>query len=242
MCSVVLRPVCSRHPQARVKRNGYYGKGKQYALWRCAGAAGDRPHQVRPELSVSLVGGQEGGCDHCELPWEPPDGLPQAVGDRFVLLQKAETLVSLGRGSSYSGGGVHGAPEGWSAKGDARQEPCLLRRPPHYGDWVEQYADIVAQPLLPDRWPWAIAIDELEIRLLVPARWQRPAGGGDASTIMAVVGYENADGEPAVLVMDGAGYDGPGTGPTPRCCGGYSLVRVPRRNARATSSWTRGRT
>jgi hypothetical protein len=32
------------------------------------------------------------------------------------------------------------------------------------GDWVEQYADIVARPLLPERWPWAIAIDELEIR------------------------------------------------------------------------------
>jgi len=100
------------------------------------------------------------------------------------------------------------------------------------GDWVEQYADIVAQPVLPDRWPWAIAIDELEIRLLdFRPDGSRVQRGSDAYTIMAVVGYENADargrlwrlcarpssseadwatvfdelpGNPVVLVMDGA--------------------------------------
>lgn len=187
------RPVCPRHPDARVKRNGYYGKDKQYVLWRCAGGNGDRPHQIRPELSRRLLGGLEGACDACERPWEPSDGLPQAVRDRFVLRQKAETLVALGRGLSYR-------QAAWDARrragrpkraGATRQFSEDRRMT---GDWVAQYADIVAAPLLPERWPKIIAVDELEVRLL---RF-RPDGtrvqrGGEAYTVMGVIGYENED-------------------------------------------------
>jgi hypothetical protein len=79
-----------------VKRNGYYGKDKQYVLWRCAGGDGDRPHQIRPELSIRLVGELEGVCEQCERPWEPTDGLPQAVRDRYVLRHKIEALLAMG--------------------------------------------------------------------------------------------------------------------------------------------------
>jgi len=49
------------------------------------------------------------------------------------------------------------------------------------GDWVGQHAEIVAAPLLPDRWPKIVAIDELEVRLLRfrpdGTRVQRGRGG-----------------------------------------------------------------
>ncbi|MBA3400400.1 MAG: hypothetical protein H0U05_00275 [Actinobacteria bacterium] len=191
MCWVMSRPVCSRHPQARVKRNGYYGKDKQFVLWRCAGGEGERPHQIRPELSTRLVGGAEGACDHCERPWGPTDGLPQAVRDRFVLRHKAETLVALGRGMSYR-------QAAWEARRNAGH-PTRAGASRSFsddrrmtGDWVGQHAEIVAAPLLPDRWPKIVAIDELEVRLL---RF-RPDGtrvqrGGEAYTVMGVVGYED---------------------------------------------------
>ncbi len=147
----MARPVCSRHPQARVKRNGYYGKDKQYVLWRCAGGDGDRPHQIRPELSIRLVGGLEGVCEQCERPWEPTDGLPQAVRDRYVLRHKIEALLAMGRGESYR-------QAGWNARRTA-QRPTRPGRTRSFsadsrmtGDWVGQYAEILAGALLPDRW------------------------------------------------------------------------------------------
>lgn len=84
-----------------MKRDSYYGKDKQFVRWKCMGSGSDRPHLIRPELSTRLLGGIEGACDYCERPWEPTDGLPQAVRDRFVLRHKVEALVALGKGESY---------------------------------------------------------------------------------------------------------------------------------------------
>jgi hypothetical protein len=95
------RPSCSRHPRARVKRDGHYGKDKQFVRWKCAGDATDRPHLIRPDLSTRLVGGIEGACDVCERRWEETDGLPQGLGDRFVLRHKVEALVALSQGTRY---------------------------------------------------------------------------------------------------------------------------------------------
>lgn len=65
------------------------------------GSGDDHPHLIRLELSTRLVGGIEGACDQCERPRETTDGLPRAVGDRFVLRHKVDALLALGKGESY---------------------------------------------------------------------------------------------------------------------------------------------
>lgn len=159
------RPSCPRHPHARVKRDGYYGKNREFVRWKCMGENGDRPHLFRPELTVRLVDGHEGACVVCERPWEPTDGLPQADGDRFVLRHKAETLVALGTGGSYR----HAA---WAARRSANRpsSPSRVRvfstDRRMTADWVDQYAAILGDALLPTRWPYSIAVDEWEVRTI----------------------------------------------------------------------------
>lgn len=40
-------PTCDGHPRGRVKRDGCYGKNKQFVRWKCMGGDGDRPHLIR---------------------------------------------------------------------------------------------------------------------------------------------------------------------------------------------------
>jgi hypothetical protein len=175
-----------------VKRGGYYGKEKQLVRWKCMGTGGDRPHLVRPELSVRLVGGREGSCLVCERAWEPTDGMPQALRDRFVLRHKVEALVALGHGMSYR-------QAAWSARRSSNH-PTAPGRTLSFssdrrmtGDWVGQYASILGDALLPRRWPYAIAVDELEVRTV---RYRedgtRVQRGGDAYFVLAVAGYRNS--------------------------------------------------
>lgn len=184
--------MCPRHPRARVKRDGYYGKDKQFVRWKCTGSGDDRPHLIRPELSTRLVGGIEGACDHCEPPWEPTDGLPQAVRDRFVLRHKVEALVALGKGESYR-------QSAWNARRSAGP-PTAPGRTRSFsvdrrmtGDWVGQYASVLGDALLPHRWPYAIAVDEWEVQTV---RYRddgtRVQRGSDHYVVMAVVGYPNS--------------------------------------------------
>src|SRR4051812_19481473 len=91
--------------------------------------------------------------------------MPQAERDRFILRHKAEALVSLGRGNSYR-------QEAWNARRSANRptRPGLTRSfsadRRMTGDWVGQYAGILGEALLPRRCPNAIAVDELEVRVI----------------------------------------------------------------------------
>lgn len=61
------------------------------------------------------------------------------------------------------------------------------------GDWVGQYASVLGDALLPHRWPYAIAVDEWEVRTV---RYRddgtRVQRGSDHYVVMAVVGYPNS--------------------------------------------------
>ena len=191
------RPVCGDHPRGRVRRDGYYGKHKEFVRWECVPGNGDEPHYLRrtqvSELRPKLVGGRHGACDECERTWEPTDGLPSASYDKFVLRAKAATLVRIGEG----GLSLRGAAT------EARRLAVELRtgHRPLFGrvsrdgrltrDWVSQYAEIIAGRYLPERWPHAIVVDSFDVRLPT----FDPAGnplkkGKHLYSIFAAVGYE----------------------------------------------------
>ena len=176
-----------------MKRDGYCGKDKQFVRWKCMGEDGDRPYLIRAELPVRLVGGLEGACELCERPWGPTGGLAPAVRDRFVLRHKVEALVAMGRGESYR-------QAAWNARRTA-ERPTRPGRTRSFsddrrmtGDWVGQYAEILAAALLPDRWPEAVAVDAFDVRTIrFREDGTRVQRGGDAYTVLGVVGYESAD-------------------------------------------------
>lgn len=43
----MARPSCREHPQGRVRRDGYYGKHREFVRWECVPDNGDAPHYLR---------------------------------------------------------------------------------------------------------------------------------------------------------------------------------------------------
>ncbi len=107
----MARPSCRRHPHGRVRRDGYYGRHREFVRWECVPPNGEKPHYLRHDqmgdLRPKLVGGLHGSCDECERQWEPTDGLPSAHYDNFVLRAKAQALVSIAQGSLTLRGAAH---------------------------------------------------------------------------------------------------------------------------------------
>lgn len=105
---------------------------------------------------------------------------------------KVEALVALGKGESYR-------QSAWNARRSAGP-PTAPGRTRSFsvdrrmtGDWVGQYASVLGDALLPHRWPYAIAVDEWEVRTV---RYRddgtRVQRGSDHYLVMAVVGYPNS--------------------------------------------------
>lgn len=61
-------PVCPRHAESKVVRNGTYGKTtpKPRQRYRCTPADGSKPHAFTPMLPRDHVHDGEEHCDHCE--------------------------------------------------------------------------------------------------------------------------------------------------------------------------------
>jgi hypothetical protein len=189
------RPVCRDHPSGRVRRDGYYGKFREFIRWECVPSNGDKPHYLKhtqlADLRPKLLGGvQHGSCDECERAWEPTDGLPSADYDKFVLREKARALVKVAEGASYkkAARGVRLRTE--RRRGLNPQPEAVSKDWRMAGDWVAQYADIIAERYLPAEWPMAIAVDSFDVR--VPAL--KPDGtplqkGKYAYSVLGAVGY-----------------------------------------------------
>lgn len=63
------------------------------------------------------------------------------------------------------------------------------------GDWVSQYAPIVAAPFLPTEWPPAIAVDSFQVRVPLKRADGTPVQrGANHYAILGVVGYERPGG------------------------------------------------
>jgi hypothetical protein len=50
----VARPSCREHPQGRVRRDGYYGKHREFVRWECVPDNGDAPHYLRHDQMGDL--------------------------------------------------------------------------------------------------------------------------------------------------------------------------------------------
>lgn len=49
------RPVCAEHPNGRVRRDGYYGRHREFIRWECVPGDGLAPHYLRQDqLQVGL--------------------------------------------------------------------------------------------------------------------------------------------------------------------------------------------
>jgi hypothetical protein len=38
----MARPICRQHPHGRVRRDGYYGKHREFVRWECVPGDGER--------------------------------------------------------------------------------------------------------------------------------------------------------------------------------------------------------
>jgi hypothetical protein len=159
-----------------VRRDGYYGKRKQYVRWKCLPDNSDRPHLFRPGLSSKLVGGRDGDCEECERPWQATEGMPAGTRDRFTLREKAAALYALSRGDSYREAANYVRKRG--GYGRRRRGVLLASRDGRItGDWVSQYASILAEHYLPASWPRALILDKLPLHARdTSSPTKRPSG------------------------------------------------------------------
>ena len=162
---MALAPTCSEHPKGRVRRNGYYGKRKQFVRWQCVPDNGARPHMLRPELSSKLVGGRGGCCLECERGWADTDGMPTGTRDRFTLRDKAATLVRLAQGASFREASEFARKRGGYARRRRGGALIASRDGRLARDWVSQYAPILAEHCLPRSWPRTLVIDKLPVHV-----------------------------------------------------------------------------
>jgi hypothetical protein len=188
--------VCRVHPRGRVRRDGYYGRYKEFVRWECVPPNGDAPHYLKrsqqADLRVKLVGGRHGSCDECERHWEPTDGLPSASYDKFVLRAKAETLVRVAEGGlTLRGAATEARRLAIELRTGQRPQPWRVSRDGRLGrDWVSQYGELIASHYLPTRWPKAIAVDSFDVRVPGFDPHGNPLRKGRyLYTVIAAVGY-----------------------------------------------------
>ncbi|MGH3494644.1 MAG: hypothetical protein ACRDQ1_15615 [Sciscionella sp.] len=189
-------PVCRRHPHGRVRRDGYYGKHREFVRWECVPGDGEPAHYLRrdqlSDLRVKLVGGLHGSCDECERRWGPTDGLVSAHYDNFVLRAKAQALVSIAQGSLSLRGAAHEVRvAAIERRRGRRPAACSVSRDGRLArDWVPQYTDIVAEHYLPTHWPRLITVDSFDVRVKTfDAQGNPVQKGKDLYSVLAAVGY-----------------------------------------------------
>jgi hypothetical protein len=154
-----------------VRRNGYYGKYREFVRWQCVPGNGDAPHYLSRSLrsepfARKLVGGVHAGCDECEREWTATDGMPSASYDKFVLRAKAEMLLGVAHGLSIRGAANGARMAAVERRTGRRPLPWSVSRDGRLGrDWVSRYTGLLADALLPKRWPETIVVDSFDVRI-----------------------------------------------------------------------------
>lgn len=180
-----------------MRRDGYYGKHKEFVRWECVPGSGVPAHYLRQRdrsgLRSKLLGGRLGSCDECERPWQPTDGLPNGNYDKFVLRTKADALVRIGEGGLslrqaaqlVRVSAVEQRTGRWPLPWQVSRDGRLAR------DWVSQYTRIIAAHYLPTSWPHAIAVDSFDVRARAFDKHGNPLRKGrHLYSVFLAVGYE----------------------------------------------------
>jgi hypothetical protein len=174
------RPRCAAHPDARVWKNGLYGRpGHRRPRYRCFPADGSRSHVFTEQLPRRQIAGEE--CIHCERPVAPHEGPATARRHRFAVREIAEALIVVGKGTTYRAAAAQARRSaGYPTSRDGR----LIR------DWIEVFVPPLYLAEREQEWPPFVIIDALPFH--VSDRSTRRLGGLPAFTIFAAMGQEKA--------------------------------------------------
>jgi hypothetical protein len=169
------RPACRRHPDSRVWKDGTYGKsGHRRPRYRCFPRDESRSHVFTELLPRKQA--HEGICLYCERPVALHEGAPAPRRYRYAVREIAETLISVGRGTTYRGAARqirYGT--GQRAGNDGR----LVT------DWLDAFVPCLYLAERETQWPRYVMLDALPFRLT--AKDGRPANAS-AFTILAAMG------------------------------------------------------
>jgi len=240
------RPRCREHPLGRVRRDGYYGKHKEFIRWECVPGDSQPPHylshdqmtadsaratrrqftdnrarsdregRVDGRARVDARGGGddraggdgragadghgrfesrghfEGDGDGGHANWLGDDGFLAGDHDKFILGEKAQLLLEVARCHlSMRGASIALRAAVFERREGRPPEGYEISRDGRLGrDWVGQYSDILAERILPLRWPDTIVLASSEVRLK-PTNGRISAGavGRRYYSLLAAVGY-----------------------------------------------------
>jgi hypothetical protein len=175
------RPVCPRHPDGRVWRDGRYGQKGRRQRWRCIPMDGSKSHLFTPTLPLRGAGGDTEVCLECARPWNPWEGMPTGEDDRFSIQEKALTLVELARGATYREASRHIRDHVGFVKPGSGGRQDVSRDGRLAMDWVPHYAQILGDAYLPTAWPEVLVLDHVPFHVKaktpegLPKRAGRPA-------------------------------------------------------------------
>jgi hypothetical protein len=174
------------HEGSRVVRDGWYGKPPhRRQRWRCTPSNGDEPHRFTPTLTRQSHkrAAPDGFCLECSTALEVWEGQAGARTYLFAAREVGDALARVAQGSSYRAAAAAARVEAdrvKSAKPRAKSRPTpavapvsalVVTRPRRrrtrvaqldgqlVANWVDVFAPLVCDGLLPVRWPDVLIVD-----------------------------------------------------------------------------------
>lgn len=193
------RPDCPLgHRGGRVWLDGRYAAGSgafERTRFACVPPKGGdwKRHVIWPELPRRRPTARHpcgGGCHDCDRPFRQGEGVETARRFVYTAREAARTLVAVGRGLSYREASRATRTDALRVRVDVHDQGWASRNASLAADYIDQFADTVAEALLPDRWPPIVVLDALEVRRRATADGvSLGRGGRNAFVVFAAHGY-----------------------------------------------------
>ena len=210
--STVVRPPCPRHPEGRVRLDGFercrWSDAHRRPRYRCVTEPGNRGHSFSVPVAVRQPTGHHpdagAACPACEHVYARHEGIPTGRDFVFGHAEIARLLVRVGEGMSLRAASAdlreHVLRSG--AGGTSRQANLAV-------NYLDAFAPAVLAELHPTRWPRVVVLDTTTLftrgfRSISDDPAEARTGNLRAGTILVALDGQRRRPTPCLMTVAGA--------------------------------------